>query len=211
MLRAGEVYENPVTGERAVIRIGTDVTNGELLIVDLTVRPGGAVMGEHTHPAMEERFTMMAGKMGFRVAGKEETATAGVQIIAAPGTPHDWWNAGDKDVLVRVEMRPAARFEEMIRNGFGLAQDGKTDGKGKPGLLQLALFAQEFDDALQFTKPPRWVQKLLFGVLAPIARMAGLRGSYDEYLKRGPKEIVAVEPMELPEDIAKKLGLTVGA
>ncbi len=39
MLKAGEVYENPVTGERAVIRIGTDTTRGERLVVDVYVRP----------------------------------------------------------------------------------------------------------------------------------------------------------------------------
>jgi hypothetical protein len=30
MSRAGEVYENPVTGERAVVRVGTEETGGEL-------------------------------------------------------------------------------------------------------------------------------------------------------------------------------------
>jgi len=39
------VYVNPVTGERAVIRIGTDTTGGERLVVDLYVQPDGAVMG----------------------------------------------------------------------------------------------------------------------------------------------------------------------
>jgi hypothetical protein len=50
MLKAGEVYENPVTGEHAVIRIGTDITGGERLVVDLYLQPGSAVMGEHLHP-----------------------------------------------------------------------------------------------------------------------------------------------------------------
>ena len=60
MLRAGEVYENPVTGERAVIRIGTDITGGELLVVDLYVQPGGAVMGEPglRHSLSEHGFTV---------------------------------------------------------------------------------------------------------------------------------------------------------
>jgi hypothetical protein len=39
MLKAGEVYENPVTGERAVIRIGTDATNGEKLSLIFTFKP----------------------------------------------------------------------------------------------------------------------------------------------------------------------------
>jgi hypothetical protein len=34
-----------VTGERVVVRIGTDETGGELLVVDLDIRPGGAGPG----------------------------------------------------------------------------------------------------------------------------------------------------------------------
>jgi hypothetical protein len=51
MSKAGAVFENPVTGERGVARIGTDETGGELLVADLYIRPGGAVMGEHLHGA----------------------------------------------------------------------------------------------------------------------------------------------------------------
>lgn len=197
MVKAGEVYENPVTGERAVIRIGTDATSGELLVVDLYVRPGGAVMGEHIHPGMEERFTMLSGQVGFRLAGRVAIAEPGVELTAPPGTRHDWWNAGAKEAVVRVEMRPAARFEAMIRNAFGLAQDGKVDKRGMPNLLQLAVFAREFADVIQFTWPPWMVQRTLFGLLAPLARLLGYRGSYPEYLTREPSSIISVEPLTL--------------
>jgi quercetin dioxygenase-like cupin family protein len=198
VLKAGEVHENPVTGERGVIRVGTDTTGGELLIVDLYVRPGGAVMGEHIHPAMEERFTMLRGRVGFRIAGREAIAEPGVQLIVSPGTPHDWWNAGPEEALVRIEMRPAARFEAMIRNAFGLAQDGRVNKRGMPNLLQLAVFAREFADVMQLTRPPQIVQKILFGVLTPLARLLGYRGSYPEYLTRGPSSTVVVEPLTTP-------------
>jgi hypothetical protein len=70
----------------------------------------------------------------------------------------------------------------------------KTNAKGMPNLLQVAIFVKEFEDVLNFTKPPRAVQKVLFGILAPIARLLGYRGSYSEYLERGPSERVEVEP-----------------
>ena len=194
MLKAGEVYENPVTGERAVIRVGTDTTGGEWLVVDLHVRPGGAVMGEHLHPGMEERFTVLRGRVGFRLAGRVAVAERGVELIAAPGTPHDWWNAGADEAVIRVEMRPAARFEAMIRNAFGLAQDGKVNRRGMPNLLQLAVFAREFADVMQFTRPSRVVQAILFGLLTPWARLLGYRGSYPEYLTRGAASHTLVEP-----------------
>lgn len=197
MSKAGEVFENPVTGERAVIRIGTEDSGGELLVADLYIRPGGAVMGEHIHPAIEERFTVFRGQVGFRLSGRETVAEPNVSLVVPPGNPHDWWNAGSEEALVRVEIRPAARFETMIKNAFGLAQDGKVNKKGMPNLLQLAVFAQEFNDVAQFTHPPRYVQRILFGLLAPLARLLGYRGSYPEYLARGPSAIVKVEPMPI--------------
>src|SRR5262249_20857391 len=166
---------NPVTGERAVVRIGTEQTGGELLVVDLYIRPGGAVMGEHIHPAIEERFTVLRGRVGFRLSGRESTAEGGVRLSAPAGVPHDWWNAGPEEALVRVEVRPAARFEAMILNAFGLGQDGKVNRKGMPNLLQLAVFAREFDDVIRFTRPPRVVQRVLFGLLAPLPPLPGYR------------------------------------
>ncbi len=97
------------------------------------------------------------------------------------GTAHDWWNAGDGEARVVVEVRPGERFEEMALNLVGLAQDGRTDAKGMPGLLQAAIFAREFGDVLHFTKPPLVVQRLLFGSLGAIARALGYRGSYPKY------------------------------
>ena len=117
--------------------------------------------------------------------------------------PHDWWNAGPEEALVRVEIRPAARFEAFLKNAFGLAQDGKVNRRGMPNLLQLAVFAQEFDDVIQFTHPPRVVQRLLFGLLAPLARLLGYRGSYPEYLARGPTGFVEVEPMDVAAALAE--------
>lgn len=198
MSKAGDFYENPVTGERAVIRLGTDESGGELLVADLYIRPGGAVAGEHVHPIIEETFTVVSGRVGFRVNGREDVAEPGRRLRVPPGTAHDWWNAGEEEARVLVEIRPAARFEEAIMNTFGLARDGKTNGKGMPNLLQLALFAREFEDVLWFTSPPRAVQRLLFGILAPVARLLGYRGSYPEYLERGPSERIEAEPWPVP-------------
>src|SRR5918998_1162676 len=80
MLRAGDVLENPVTGERAVVRVGTAESDGELLVADLHVRPGGAVMGEHVHPAIEESFTVVRGRLGYRLDGREAIAEPGQRL-----------------------------------------------------------------------------------------------------------------------------------
>ncbi len=46
-MRAGEVYLNPASGERAVVVLGTDETAGKRLVVDGYLRPGGGMVGRH--------------------------------------------------------------------------------------------------------------------------------------------------------------------
>src|SRR5829696_8618159 len=167
MSKAGDTIENPITGE--------------LLEVDTYVRPGGAVTGEHIHPAIEETFTVVRGRVGFRLNGRESMAELDRPLHVPAGVAHDWWNAGEEDAHIIVEIRPGERFEELARNLFGLAQDGKTNSKGMPNLLQTAIFAREFSDVLYFTKPPLVVQRLLFGAPAAIAWSLGYRGSYPKY------------------------------
>jgi quercetin dioxygenase-like cupin family protein len=194
MSRAGDVAENPVTGERVVVRVGTEDSGGELLVAGLFVGPGGAGAGEHVHPAIDEWFTVLEGRVGSRLDGRESKAPVGERLHVPPGTAHDWWNAGWEEAHVIVEVSPAARFEEAVSNTFGQVRDGKTNAKGMPNLLQVALFAREFEDVLYFTSPPRPVQRALFAVLAPVARLLGYKGSYHEYLGQPPSERVEVEP-----------------
>lgn len=199
-VQRGDMFENPVTGERAVVRYGTTESGGTLLVADLFVRPGGGVVGEHSHPNIDEAFTIVRGEVGVRLDGRESIALPGERIEAVRGSEHDWWNAGDEEAHVIVEVSPGLRFEEMIRNMFGLAQDGQTDAKGMPSLLQMVAIGREFDDVVRFSKPPRLVQKLLFGLLAPIAGAKGYLGNDPKYLERamqrgepvGPWPLVAV-------------------
>ena len=200
MSRAGEVYENPVTGEWAVVRVGTEETGGKLSISDLYISPGGAVAGEHVHPGIEEIFTVVGGSVGFRVDGREDVAGPGRRLVVPPGVAHFWWNEGDEEAHVVVELRGDANllegFETMLSTIFGMAREGKTGAKGRPNLLQAALLAREFDGVIRFVEPPRPLQKILFGVLAPIARLLGYHAVHPEY---GPSGVVEVEPWQAPK------------
>jgi hypothetical protein len=54
---------------------------------------------------------------------------------------------------------PGERFAHMIETVFGLAHLGLVNSKGIPHPLQLALFAQEFSDVIEFRSPPAAVQR----------------------------------------------------
>ena len=189
------MYENRVTGERAVVLRGEEAA-GEPALVHLTVKPGGAVAGEHVHPALQERFQVIAGTLGTRLDGAERTLLPGEEATVPAGMPHDWWNAGEDEAQVLVELSPPEpRFETMIATLFGLANAGRTNAKGMPGLLQLALIAREFEDVIRFTKPPAPVQAVLFTVLGAAGRLRGLRAVYPELL--GPHGHVEPDPQAL--------------
>jgi predicted N-acetyltransferase YhbS/mannose-6-phosphate isomerase-like protein (cupin superfamily) len=198
----GALYENPVTGERGVVRVAPQEANGHLLVVDLYLRPGGAVAGEHVHPVITETFTVVRGRLAVRHGGRELQADPGTRVEVRPGVAHDFWNASAEEVRLLVEVRPGERLEQLIRQLFLTAQDGRTDARGRPRPLHAALLAREFGDTIRFTSPPRLVQGALSGLLAPVARLAGLRALDPDHVNR-QLPIVDLEP--LPAELAERV------
>ena len=176
-----------------MVREGSEDTGGDRLVGDLYIRPGGAVAGKHVHSYITERFEVRAGSVRFHLDGRDEIAQPGQRVEVPPGVVHDWWNVGDDEAHVLVDIRPAERFELMIQNLYGLANDGKADGRGVPQLLPLALFAREFRREGEFIRPPRIVQRLLFAALAPLARVRGYRAVTPE--SPGPTGKAAGRPV----------------
>jgi quercetin dioxygenase-like cupin family protein len=177
-LEPGEVWENPVTLERAVLREAPWWNEAGRAVADLTALPGARVVGEHLHPALHESFTVREGELTVLSGGRRSVLRAGERADIAPGVWHDWWNEGKEDAIVRVEVTPGERFAHMIETLFGLAREGHVNKRGMPHPLQLALIAIEFADVIVFRKPPPAIQRLLFGTLAPIARRRGYRATY---------------------------------
>src|ERR1700761_2773325 len=155
MFKKGDVFDNPVTGERATVLLGTRETRGDRLVVELELRGAGFGSPLHTHPSIHERMTVMSGRVGIVIQDVISIAEIGRMIEIAPGVPHRFWNAGIVEAKLILDIRPAKRFEAFTRNMIGLAQDGKTDPMGMPNLLQLAAIATEFDDVIRFVNPPR--------------------------------------------------------
>jgi len=143
------------------------------VVAELLARVGARVVGEHRHPGIVERFTVVEGELTTKRVEQTSILRQGETATIQPDVWHDWWNASDRDTRVLVEVTPGERFGHMIETLFGLARLGHTDSKGMPNLLQLALVAREFSDVIVFRSPPLSVQRVLFGGLAPIARWRG--------------------------------------
>jgi quercetin dioxygenase-like cupin family protein len=175
MAHPGAGIENPIIGDRVVFRRTTAETNGEVLEIDLFAAPGAKGPPEHVHPTASERFEVISGSLQGSVNGEVRTFRAGDRFTIPAGAPHTWWNAGTEEAHVRVWVEPASRMESFLETIYGLAQDGRTNAKGLPNPLQLAVFAQAYFDVNHVARPPLAVQRVIFGILAPIGRLLGYR------------------------------------
>jgi quercetin dioxygenase-like cupin family protein len=178
MIRAGDSIVNPVTGERLVFELTSQDTNGEYTLFDTFVEPGGAVAAAHVHPYQTEIFTVIDGRLGVKRGRETLELGAGEVVLIDPGTPHKFWNAGDKTLRFRAEVRPALQFESLIETMFGLAADGKTNKKGMPGPFRLAVIANHHFDVVRLPVVPHVVQKLALVPGALMGRAFGYRPTY---------------------------------
>lgn len=179
MIRAGDSIENPVTGERIVFTQTSAETNGEYVLFECFVKPSGFVAAAHVHPFQLERFEVLQGSLMFTVDGDELPTEPGDIVLVPAGRKHQFWNAGDEEAHFACEVRPALQFEQLIETMFSLAQAGKTNRKGMPNPLRLAVIANAHFDDVRLPFPPAWMQKAGLVMGAPLGRALGFKPEYD--------------------------------
>jgi quercetin dioxygenase-like cupin family protein len=177
MIRQGDRLENPVTGEVLIFRRTSRETGGEMVEVETILRPDGFVAAAHVHPYQTERFEVLDGRLGLRVGDHEQIAGPGDVATVEPGTPHRFWNAGQHEARFLCEIRPALDFESLIETMFTLAADGKTNRKGMPNPLRLAVIARSHFDTVRLPFPPAALQRAALAVGAPLGRMLGYQAT----------------------------------
>ena len=148
-------------------------TNGEYVVVDVVVEPNGSVAAAHLHPYQTETFEVLEGEVTFKVGRKKVVAQAGETVVVEPGTAHKFWNSGDYRGSLPLRDPPRAQFEQLIETMFSLAQDGKTNKKGMPNPLRLAVIAKAHCTTCGSRSRPPGLQKLGLMLGAPLGRPLG--------------------------------------
>src|SRR5881227_3481547 len=178
MISAGDTIHNPITGERLVFRKTSRETGGQAVVIETYVQPNGFVAAAHVHPSQEERFEILSGEVGFRIGREKVVAGPGQRLTVPAGTPHKFWNAGDEVAHFVCEVSPALQFESLLETMFALATDGKTNRKGMPNALRLAVIANAHFDTVRLPFPPAWMQKAGLVLGAPLGRLLGYGPTY---------------------------------
>jgi quercetin dioxygenase-like cupin family protein len=190
------LIENPLSGERILIRRTAAETGGALLEWELFLAPGGRVPSSHAHPEQEERFTVLAGSMRFRVGRRSLTARAGETVRIPPGTVHHFENAGEVRAHLMVQTRPALDMETLLRTAAALARQQLADSRALPHPVDLALFMRDFEREVRAPYLPAAVVRAVVSPLAWLAARCSLDTRYQQLRTPAPPDNLHDRPSQ---------------
>jgi len=174
----GSVIENPLSGERITILAPGPRADGSVLEWELVLAPGGRVPSSHAHPRQEESFTVLAGQMRFRIAGRRVLAGPGDTVRVPPGTVHHFANAGPEPARVAVQTKPALSMQELLETAAAMARAQHAAARRLPRPLELALFMRDFEREVRAPYLPAALVGAVTRPLAWLARRGGLDAGY---------------------------------
>lgn len=176
----GQVIYNPDNKEKLVFLLTGKETLGEVLLFDAYFEAGGGVMMMHSHPNQDEKITVMRGKARFILPHKVVELGAGESMYISQGQPHHFVNAGDEELFVRAELRPALRTDELMVTAAKLTAEGKLNTKRPLSMmLQLSILFHHYPLDIGLPAP----LPLLLKVLYPVAKLAGYKLNYETTLQ----------------------------
>lgn len=169
MVQAGDVIENPITGERITFVRTSAQTGGALAEMDLDLSPDAFLAAEHIHLRQEEKFEVLEGCIRLRCRGEESVAGPGETVVVPAGSPHAWAPADRRGSRVRLTFTPGADIEEFFDEFFRCGREGRTNAKGMPSTLVTARLGLAHD--MYLAGPPVPLQRAAFRVLAGAGRL----------------------------------------
>lgn len=149
---------------------------GEDLVVEIRVAPGGD--GPlHFHPSVEERWTVIEGRVRFRAGRKRVVPEPGTELVIAPRVRHSFKNVGEDEARIRAVVSSASEVQPFLEDAAALARAGYYTRRGlvssPKGALEMAAFVERYRHVAVILWPPRPVQFLLVALRRAVSRRDG--------------------------------------
>ena len=180
--REGYVFESKSEGFRQTIL----KHENNLVWLELVLEPHAAGPPEHIHTTFPENFIVAEGTLSLMVNGEKKLLRPGETFLVAPNTPHKPFNETDAPVIVKGPFEPEyaipAQFSVFLTQAYGFFDEAEANNRPPKVLLQMSRFAPKYDSWL--AGPPVFLQKALFFVIGPTARLLGYRTYYEKYKPR---------------------------
>jgi len=128
---------------------------------------------KHFHPAHDERFEVLEGRLHVRVDGVERVVAAGETIEITRGSVHQMWNADAAAARAIWRSSPRGRTEEWFRAIDRLHRSGRVGRNGMPGPLAFGVLLSEYRDVFRLAGVPDLILRPALAGLAVIGRARG--------------------------------------
>lgn len=177
MAYRNKIITNSKTGQMLrFIRTGKE-TNEQLLEMEATFNPHSKEPAEHYHPFQKEEFTVLKGELTVKIQRQVKILKKGDVLHIPVNTAHAMWNNSNATTVINWKVQPALNTENFLETVTGLANDGETNKDGMPAIWQIVVLSRLYSDSFRLTKPPYWLQKIIFTILAPFSYIFGYRAS----------------------------------
>jgi quercetin dioxygenase-like cupin family protein len=171
--REGQVFVSKSEGFRQTI---IKRENG-LVWSELVLEPYAPGPPEHIHTTLSENFTVTEGTLSLLVNGEKKLLRPGESLLVTPGTAHKPFNETDSPIVVRPPLTPEyalpEQFAVFLTQAYGFFDESESNSQPPKALLQMSRFSPKYE--LWLASPPVPLQKSLFFVIGPTARLLGYR------------------------------------
>ena len=177
--REGQVFVSKSEGFHQTI---LKRENG-LVWLELMLEPYAPGPPEHIHTSLPENFIVTEGTLSLLVNGEKKIIRPGESLLVNPGTPHKPFNETDSRVVVKGPLTPeyavSERFTVFLTQAYGFFDESESNSQPPTALLQMSRFSPKYE--LWLASPPIPLQRTLFFIIGPTARLLGYRTYYEKY------------------------------
>lgn len=157
-------------GEKLIFRELVPERDGDRLLVENYVAPGcGPVM--HTHWLQDESLTVVEGKIGYQVLGREKQyAGPGETVLFKRGVPHRFWNAGTGTLHCKGWVKPANSLPFFLT---ALYEAQNKSGGEQPETFDAAYLMTRYRREYDLPEVPVLVKKTLIPATYFVGKLMG--------------------------------------
>jgi Cupin domain len=127
----------------------------------------------HVHYLQDEGMTVIAGRMGYQIAGEQPRfADVGESVLFKRGVAHRFWAEGDQPLHGSGYIEPAEQVVDLLS---AIYRSMRANG-GRPGAFDAAYLLHRYRSEFALLDIPPFVTRFVF----PLLRVAGgLTGRFD--------------------------------
>ena len=183
-------FDDPQKKQSCTLVATSTETAGAYSHLRVTLGPGGGAE-LHYHRLRQEEFEILEGELEVTVGDVVHRLGPGDRCVAPAGELHGFSNPGQREAVFEVKITPGhTGFENVMRIGAGLAQDGLVSPRGIPkSFYVMSLMAQWSE-----TQLPGVLWKVLHPLFRWGARRAAVRGIDRELVERYGGELEHAAP-----------------